>query len=311
MISMQKETNSLPPFFSIVIPTYNSALFINETLLSVLGQTYEDYEVIISDDGSTDDTIRVIEEISVRFPQKRITILRNAHEGPGAARNSGIEAAKSEWIAFLDSDDRWFSQKLQRVAEIILKDKAANLICHNEIWKKDGKETLFDYAQKYDPKIHPFLSLYRRNTLSPSAVVVKRNLIVRSGMFDASLPSAQDYDLWLRMAMLSELRLVYIDEALSLCLSRKGSISSNIEKRLECLMRINKKYYWKLKEIAGFPLMERLRYEGRWYAWAGLQLIRRKEISRGFALLIKGIAKWPFRFDWLLKMINSKISGVQ
>jgi glycosyltransferase involved in cell wall biosynthesis len=301
---MQKEMNNPAPSFSVVIPAYNSGGFIAGSLLSVLGQTYGNYEIIVSDDGSTDNTVEIIEAISAGYPEKRIELLKNKHIGPGAARNSGIEAAKNEWIAFLDSDDHWLPQKLQKVVEIIQKDESVNLICHNEILKKEKGDILFDYANAYNKRINSFLSLYRRNTLSPSTTVLKKRLLIKAGMFDVSLPSAQDFDLWLRIAMLPELRLEYINEALSFYFIRKGNISSNIEQRLECLIRIDKKYYWKLKETAMLPFIESLKYRGRWYAWAGLQLIRNKELKKGIPLLLKGITKWPFRFDWLIKAVK-------
>ncbi len=297
----------MPPFFSIVIPTYNSALFINETLLSVFGQTYNNYEVIVSDDGSQDNTRAVVREIFGKFPDKESRLLMNPHEGPGGARNKGIEAARGEWIAFLDSDDVWLPQKLQKVAEIINKDGDINIICHNEIMKKETGDILFNYAKSHNNKIHPFLSLYRRNTLSPSTTTVKRQLLVNAGMFDESLHSAQDYDLWLRLALLQDSRMVYMEDSLGFVIDREGSISSNIELRLNCLLRINEKYREKLKLYSKHPIVESMRYEGRWYAWAGLQLIRRKKFTRGIILLIKGIIKWPFRFDWLLKMITVRL----
>ncbi len=308
---MTNIANNPEPFFSVVIPAYNSGNHIAGTLLSVFNQTYENYQIIVSDDGSTDDTIAVVKEVFGRFPGKAARLLINAHEGPGAARNKGIGAAMYEWIAFLDSDDIWLPQKLQKVAEIIDKNRETNVICHNEIMGKKTGNVVYDYANAYNKKVHPFLSFYRRNTLSPSTTTVKKELLVRAGMFDVTLYSAQDYDLWLRLAMLQDLKIAYTEDALSLVIEREDSISSNIELRLECLLKINNKYRRKLKLYSKFPGIESMRYEGRWYAWAGLQLIRRKEISRGITLLIKGIARWPFRFDWLLKMINSKISRVK
>ncbi len=302
---MPQNLNDLKPVLSIIIPTYNSEKYIERTLLSVFNQTYNRYEVIVSDDGSNDKTITIVREIFDRYKDKNTRLLINEHRGPSTARNKGIESAKNEWIAFLDSDDLWLPQKLQRVAGFIVKNPEVNLICHNEIWKRDAGDILFDYANNFDRKIHPFLSLYRRNTLSASATVIKKGLLERAGLFDPEMPSAQDYDLWLRIAMLSELRLEYISETLSYYFTTEGNISSDIEKRLECLLRINKKYNSKLEEISKHPFIERLRYEGIWYAWAGWQLLRKKYFKKGIIYFIIGIIKWPFRYNRILKSLKS------
>ncbi len=302
---MSQNQNDLNPFLSIIIPTYNSEKYIERTLLSVFNQTYDRYEVIVSDDGSCDKTTEVVKDIFHRFPGKETRLLINEHKGPSMARNKGIESAKNEWIAFLDSDDLWLPQKLQRVAGFIVENPEVNLICHNEIWKRDAGDVLFDYANNFDRKIHPFLSLYRRNTLSASATVIKKELLIRAGLFDPEMPSAQDYDLWLRIAMLPDLKIKFIDEALGFYFTTEGNISSNIEKRLDCLLRIKKKYNLELKEVSKHPFIERLRFEGIWYAWAGWQLLRRKYFKKGIIYFIIGIIKWPFRYNRILKSLKS------
>lgn len=306
--SANVRTSGAGPFFSIVIPAFNSEKYIERTLNSVFDQTYTLYEVIVCDDGSSDNTVAVIRAVFDGFADKSTLLIVNAHEGPGAARNRGIEAAKYEWISFLDADDSWLPHKLRRVAEFITENPEVNLICHNEIYAYEGGESFPDYSALYNKKISPFLSIYRQNPLSTSAVVVRKELLIRAGMFDVTLPSAQDLDMWLRISMLPEMKLEFITEALGFYLPTVGNISSNVERRLECMLRINGKYCRKLKELSRFPVVERLRYEGKWYVWAGMKLIKKKETLKGAALLLRGIVKWPFRFDVVKKIIRKTIS---
>src|SRR3990167_6918473 len=108
---------SQPPIFSVVIPTYNAEQYIENTIRSVLAQTHPSYEIIVSDDGSEDQTSRLIWALAEKNSHKTIKLLFGSHQGPGATRNRGIEAAKGEWIAFLDADDFWYAHKLEILAE--------------------------------------------------------------------------------------------------------------------------------------------------------------------------------------------------
>jgi glycosyltransferase involved in cell wall biosynthesis len=292
------------PFISVVIPTFNSENFIAKTLETLYSQTYNNYEVIVSDDGSSDNTVEVVKEVFDKYGYRENKILINSHEGAAAARNRGIEAANGDWISFLDSDDLWFEKKLSMVADYILQNEV-DVICHSVIEKTNEKEVLVKRYDFHNYKVSPFLSLYRSNSLGTSAVTVKKNLLVEAGLFDKSLPAAHDYDLWLRVAMIPYIRIGFIREPLVYYITRKGNISSNIEKRLECLLTIGEKYYKDLKKSSNFPRIERARYRGRAFASSGLALIRMGNLKRGFVLLITGLARWPFRFDWIIKLIKN------
>jgi glycosyltransferase involved in cell wall biosynthesis len=296
------------PFISVVIPTYNSGKYIAETLKNVFSQTYDDYELIVSDDGSSDNTVEIVKDIFREFPDKNTKLMGNKHQGPGAARNRGIEAASGKWVSFLDSDDRWLEQKLQRVVDFIFSNHDINLVCHSEIWHTGNGVKMLDYSATYNNKINPFLSLYRQNCLSTSAVTVKRELLLKAGMFNESLPSAQDYDLWLRLSMLPEIKIGFIKEPLGLYITRDGNISSNIEQRLRCVLTIGQKYADKLKYVSSFPFIEKLRYEGQAYASSGFELIRRKNFKKGIRFFISGLIRWPFRFDLIAKLLKKGVA---
>jgi len=290
------------PFISVIIPTYNSEGFITKTLETVYSQTYNNYEVIISDDGSTDNTVETARDSFDRYGHRENKILINSHEGSAAARNRGIEVANGDWISFLDSDDLWFEKKLSMVADYIVQNEV-DVVCHSVIEKSSEKEILVKRYDFHNYKVSPFLSLYRSNSLGTSAVTVKKNLLVEAGLFDKSLPAAHDYDLWLRVAMIPNIKIGFIREPLVYYITRQGNISSNIERRLQCMLEISRKYYVELKKVSKVPRIEKIRFEGRIYSTVGLKLLRRKNITKGIYYLFIGLFKWPFRYDWIRKII--------
>jgi len=190
------------PLVSVIIPTFNRVDVLPRSIYSVLNQTFHDIELIVVDDGSTDSTAELIASISAS-----IRYLRKEHEGVSAARNSGIMASTGKLIAFLDSDDEWREDKLEKQLELY-SDDDDNFICHtNELWLKHGKPV----NQK---KIHKkqggrfFERALERCLISPSAVLISRALLVRIGYFDEDLPAAEDYDLWLRITAFYSVRFV-------------------------------------------------------------------------------------------------------
>ena len=228
---------------SIVCPTYNSKLFIERTLKSVINQTDKPLELIISDDGSTDGTLDFIKNFfdsnQVEFEYKMI---QNPHKGPGASRNAGIKAARGDWIAFLDSDDIWYPDKITQIQNVINNNSNINFICNNEILvTKKNKKRLMNYSKKYNPNIKLFNQLYTANLFSTSAVACKRSLLINNSLFDEKLLSAQDYDLWLKLS--PNIKLYFINKPLGEYIEREGNItSSSLNKRLKNELLIAKKY---------------------------------------------------------------------
>jgi glycosyltransferase involved in cell wall biosynthesis len=292
------------PFISVVIPTYNSENFITKTLETVFSQTYNNYEVIVSDDGSADSTVGVVKSFFTKHPSRNKILLANKHEGPGAARNKGIENARGHWISFLDSDDLWNDNKLERVVGYILENEDIDLVCHSLIVMDGSKAALMDPSKYINNKIDPFLSMYREHYLYTSALTVKKDILYQAGLFDNKLPSAQDYDLWLRLGLINKVKMGFIEEPLTTHINREGNISSNVEARLQCMLEISKKYYAELKKVSKVPIIERTRFEGRIYSSVGLKLLRREKITKGTYYLFIGLLKWPFRCDWICKLIT-------
>lgn len=210
---------------SVVIPAYQSASFILPTLQTVADQTILPAEVIVIDDGSTDNTCALIEQFAGAYPQLHVTLIRVAHKGPGAARNMGVKAATSEWVAFLDSDDLWSTDKIEVVTGMISLHPEKNFFCNNEILiSPEGTRNVIDYSRLYSSGSPLPRQLYMHNLFSTSAVVCKRANVLAVNGFDEQLSSAQDYELWLRMS--PSLEPFFIKAALGTYVVRQGNIST-------------------------------------------------------------------------------------
>ena len=178
---------------SVVIPTYNRSALLKEAVESVLVQTVGADEVIIVDDGSTDETPRVLEAFG-----SRVRFLRKENSGVSAARNAGIEVARGEWLAFLDSDDLWCPRKLEAQLAY-LSTRSDMRICQvEEIWIRNGKR-LNPRKHHRKPSGFCFAALLERCLVSPSGVMIHREILEDVGLFDETLPACEDYDLWLRI----------------------------------------------------------------------------------------------------------------
>jgi glycosyltransferase involved in cell wall biosynthesis len=237
MASQAGELNNMIKI-SVVMPAYQSALFIHNTLRSIVEQTVFPSQVLIIDDGSTDNTCSIIEEFSKIHPELNIELIRSSHKGPGAARNIGVQRATSQWIAFLDSDDLWFPNKLEMCLQVILENQEINFFCHNEtLIAEDGSTALLDYSRLYSTGKPLTEQLFKINLFSTSAVVCKRDNILDVGGFDETLSSAQDYELWLRMS--PKLSPYFIKQVLGTYTIREGNISTTRHfKRLKNIWRV-------------------------------------------------------------------------
>lgn len=191
---------------SVIIPTFNRAERVQRAVASVVAQSRPPDEIILVDDGSTDAT----EEIITRnYPQ--IRYIRQENRGISAARNFGIQNASGNWIAFLDADDEWLPRKLEKQI-LALKQNLAYRVCHtDEIWIRSGKRANpKKIHQKFGGEI--FEKCLPRCVISPSSVIIHKQVFDQVGLFDPTLPVCEDYDLWLRVC--SRFAVLYVDEPL-------------------------------------------------------------------------------------------------
>jgi glycosyltransferase involved in cell wall biosynthesis len=182
------------PRVSVIIPTFNRAWCLREAIDSVLAQDFTDFELIVVDDGSTDGTGALLSGFS-----GRLTVLSQPNRGVSAARNAGIAAARAGLIAFLDSDDLWLPRKLTTQVGWF-RQRPRALICQTEeLWLRNGRRV--NPGRRHRKRggmiFEPSLELC---LVSPSAVMVRRALFDRVGLFDEALPACEDYDLWLRVS---------------------------------------------------------------------------------------------------------------
>jgi glycosyltransferase involved in cell wall biosynthesis len=189
---------------SVIIPTYNRARKLVRAISSVLYQTFTDYEIIVVDDGSRDETVDYLAPIEHHI--KYLSHPKNL--GVSAARNTGIKVSGCSLIAFLDSDDYWLPEKLFTQMEFFRENPEAVACQTEEIWIRNGlrvnpgKKHLKPSGDIFEPSLKLCL-------VSPSAVMLKRSLLDEVGLFDEDLPACEDYDLWLRISCQYPIHLIH------------------------------------------------------------------------------------------------------
>lgn len=183
---------------SIVIPTYNRARYLSRAIDSVLDQTLPPDELIIVDDGSTDNTAGIVAGVTSRasFP---VHFIRQENKGASSARNLGIQQARGDILCFLDSDDWWDKKKIELQLPLLLENSNILITHTREIWFRNGVRV--NQKKKHAPGSGAiFSACLRMCVVGMSTVMVKREIFDQYGVFDESLPCCEDYDLWLRIA---------------------------------------------------------------------------------------------------------------
>lgn len=191
---------------SLIIPTYNRCSLLRRALYSVLEQTRLPDKIIVIDDGSTDNTAEMlINEFS------QVSTLIQTNKGVSAARNLGIQQAKGDWIAFLDSDDSWVAEKL--TTQIRALQQAPELkVCHaEEIWIRNGVRVNAMHKHKKNGG-WIFKQRLPLCAMSPSSMMIHRTIFDDVGLFDENLPACEDYDLWLRIT--AKYPVLFLEEPL-------------------------------------------------------------------------------------------------
>ncbi len=191
---------------SVVIPTFNRLIYLERAIKSVLNQTISVNEIIIVDDGSDDGTSEFIHS---NYPNLKYIFQSNS--GVSAARNTGIKAASSNWIAFLDSDDAWVANKIQKQITELELNPEMNFCHSNEIWIRNGREIKQKNTHK---KFGGFIcdKCLDKCRISPSTVICRKSLLIKLNGFDEDLAICEDYDLWLRIT--SDNPVIYIEKPL-------------------------------------------------------------------------------------------------
>lgn len=222
----QTPTTDITPTVSVIIPAYKVAAFIRETLDSVFGQTFTDFEAIVINDDSPDTP--QLEEALAGY-SGRIVYLKQPNRGAGAARNSGLRVARGEYVAFLDGDDVWLPDFLAEQLQLIRSDGGYDLVYADSI---NFGEQAYDNATNmaHNPSYGEvtFLKLLCGEcSIVTSTVLARREPIMRVGCFNERFVNSQDFDLWLRLARDANARITYQQKVLARRRIYRGSLASD------------------------------------------------------------------------------------
>jgi glycosyltransferase involved in cell wall biosynthesis len=276
------------PAVSIILPTYNGLPYLREAIDSVRAQTFTDWELIVIDDGSTDDSVAWLASLS----DARLRVLESEHVGHRASlRNRGIGAARAPWIAFIDSDDRWRANKLERQLEYHAARPALQ-------WSYTGRVIIDANGDPFDHPQHQAWQPHRGRILLPlialdarialPSVLVRRSLLDRVGGF-ADQRWGEDYELWIRLAQATECGL--IDEPL-VEIRAHPSTSAGRPEVIQAYLEI----YDRLSRTADHPRERRAARQqyGRNALRLGKNLIGRRQFRRAFIALFDALRARPF-----------------
>lgn len=210
------------PEVSVIIPTYNRSHLISDAIDSVLSQSFRDFEILVIDDGSTDNTGEFLKKFS-----GDITYINTKHSGlPAVARNVGIKHARGTYIAFLDSDDIWLPEKLEKEVAVLKNNPDMGLVCSNAYIMKSNEDRKNElYLKSKQIKNGKVLAeLLKDNFIINSSVLVRRSAIDQADVFSENpeIRALEDYDLWLRISL--ETNIYYIPDALLRYRDHGGSI---------------------------------------------------------------------------------------
>jgi len=180
---------------SVILPTYNRAEYVSAALDSLFAQTYQRWECVVIDDGSTDNTLEVL----ASYEDPRIVYIYQENQGVSAARNTGISRCKGDMLALLDSDDEWLPKKLEKQFTY-MRDNGFEICQTDEIWIRNGKRV--NQKLKYaKPEGWFFEASLEMCLISPSCTMLTRKAWEEIGPFDVEMPSCEDYDMWLRACL--------------------------------------------------------------------------------------------------------------
>lgn len=282
------------PRVSVVVPAFNAAWCIRRAVDSVLAQTCRDFELIVVDDGSTDDTAKILAGYG-----NALRVVRQANGGLSSARNAGIAAAKGEFVAFLDADDWWHPDKLARQVELM--DRRSELVfCSTSAAVRTPEGTTLPTWRCADTQQGRILeAIFQTHALvagSGSAVMVRRAALSTAGGFDETLRSLEDIDMWMRLAAQGEFACV--DEPLATIEKRADSMSGNLDVMRASAIAVIKKNRNLLPPSlrTGFW---RAAYAGMLADYAKWEY-RRGHILRAMAHLAHGLLLAPLRRGRLL-----------
>ena len=298
--------NCSSPLVSVVIPTYNHAPMLRKALESLKSQTLNDWEAVVVNNFSTDDTIDVVNS----FNDSRIRLVNYRNNGIiAASRNQGIQHARAELIAFLDSDDVWYPEKLEQCVTALT--STTDLVCHGEIWRKDGQVIA---RAKYGPleKADYRMLLFGGNCLSTSAVVVRKQRLLEAGCFSeaSDMVTAEDYDLWLKLAR-NGTRFAFIENMLGEYRLHDGNASKATMRSMMAELSVVDKHFSELEKIHLASKVAFRRRKAIIRIKAARSFLKEGAILDALEYLTKGFLDFPaIPFTIINILLNNRYKGV-
>lgn len=298
------------PDVSVVIPVYNGARYLDEALESVFAQTFNDYEVICVDDGSTDSSSAVLRRYG-----HRLAVISQANTGQGGARNTGVRHATGTYVAFLDQDDRWYPHKLQLQVEVLQAEPDAVLAhCNSDRMDREGRllQVGATLAERDSAAASPLGRMLGEGLILPSAMLVRRHIFERAGGFDPELRGFEDFDLCARLRQYG--RFVFLEEP-GMCyrvhldgFSQRGG-GEVIRSRERFLIRMRDLYAGDREKTAFIDGMLADCYSD----W-GKQEVRAGHYRQGRSMLLRSLRHDPWKlrtYGRLLRAALPRVSSSQ
>lgn len=285
----QSEVSSLhAATVSVVVPTFNHAKFLNQALQSIIKQSHQNWEAIIVNNFSTDNTLQIIES----FNEPRFKVVNFQNNGViAASRNEGIRRSSAPFIAFLDSDDVWYSEKLSRC--LVELESGNDLVCHGEKWvSTDTRQRNIVYGPASNAT-HDKL-LFRGNCLSTSATIVRRDVLNKVGGFseDSKFTTAEDYELWLKISQITS-GFIFLDEILGEYRRHELGASSSVLRHLNAELAVVNSHISLAQKKDIFSFKARNRKAKAIYS-AGRTCMRVRQYRLASSFFLRAIIKSPF-----------------
>lgn len=233
------------PAVSVIIPVYNRSHVIERAVQSVLNQTCQDFEVIIIDDASSDNTWKKLDKLN----DKRIRKIRNRkNRGPAGSRNIGIREARGKYIAFLDSDDEWLPQKIEKQVQVLEATSSEVGVVYSGTWRIMGDEKYYIPSSKIAQKEGNVYSSYLsgKYLVYTSAAVIKKACFKKVGFLDESFPAVAEWDLWIRIS--KHYNFKYIPEPLVTSYFTPGSMATHYPINFKATRMILEKHFSEIKK---------------------------------------------------------------
>ncbi len=296
--------------FSVIIPLYNGAEFISETLDSVVSQTYKNYEIVLVNDGSPDNVGQIVQEYIGQHPGVNFKYIEQENKGLGGARNTAICSATGEIIAILDQDDIWYPKKLELVAKVYTERPEVDVVCHDLNSRKNGviiKEIICGPGSN---DIYRDL-LFESNCFSTPAVTFKKALVEKVGYFSEdreNIHLSEDYDLWLRFAG-QGCEFYFLHEILGEHVRHGSNYSmNNIDRMVVSGVNVLNRHFHQMKNKKPFDYLRHLRRKAKIYYNAAC-LYRKTSLKETIVNFIRAFMHDPSIFIKLnLHKINPMLN---